>query len=298
MRRLALTLLTVAIPVAVVVVLAFGLAACGGDGSSGSTPTATVTVTATPTAGPTEEPSATMTVSLYFLRGETLGVAHRVVSRTLTPAHRALDLLLAGPNAREKAAGLSTAIPPGAETNILIYDADTRVLTVDLTSEFAEGDGALALQARVAQVVYTMTQFPTIKAVRFRIEGKANVPLGGEGLIVSGAQGRADWEALLPPIFVESPAVGDVVGSPVTVRGSAMVFEATFAVELLDARGDVLQRATVTASAGAPERGRFSVGLSYMTLAGRGTLRVYDESEADGSIIFEARVPLRFAVSD
>jgi hypothetical protein len=35
-----------------------------------------------------------------------------------------------------------------------------------------------------------------------------------------------------------------------------------------------------------------------MTLAGRGTLRVYDESEADGSIIFEARVPLRFAVSD
>ncbi len=103
---------------------------------------------------------------------------------------------------------------------------------VDLSDEFASGGGSLSMQARVAQVVYTLTQFRTVKRVDFWIDGGLVETLGGEGLDLSAGQTRADWEELLPAIFVETPAVGDVItGSRLAVRGSASVFEATFVVE-------------------------------------------------------------------
>jgi len=296
MRRLALTLLTVAIPVAVVVVLAFGLAACGGDGSSGSTPTATVTVTATPTAGPTEEPSATMTVSLYFLRGETLGVAHRAVPASAAPATAAMTALLSGPDARERAAGLGTTIPEGTTLNRLtIKDGVARV---DLSGEFASGGGSLSMQARVTQVVYTLTQFRTVKAVDFVLDGEAVEALGGEGLVLEPGQRRCDWTDLLPAIFVESPAVGDVVTTPqLTLRGSASVFEATFVAEII-AAGEVVADKTVTAREGAPGRGGFVARVALPALTVKGRLVVYEVSMADGSRMNVVRIPLRFAVAD
>ena len=302
MKRLVLTLLTAAVPIAVVFVLAFGLAACGGDDGGGTTPPSSPPVTESPSpdVSPSGSPSPgrTMTLSLYFLRGEKLGVAHRVVPFTLTPGAASLRLLFAGPKASEKAAGLSTAIPAGVELNGLTIDAQKKVATVDLSPAYAEGDGALALQARVAQVVYTLTQFPTVKSVRFLIDGEADVPLGGEGLLLTDAQTRADWQALLPAIFVEAPAVGDVVtSSPLVVRGSASVFEATFVAELRLPEG-VVVRKTVTATEGAPGRGSFLARMSVPPFFGNGKLVVYEVSMQDGSRMNEVRIPLRFATGD
>ena len=160
MKRPALTLLSLATLVVAVVVLAFGLAACGGDGAGGSTPTATVTVTATPTVEPTGEPGATMTVSLYFLRGETLGVAHRAVPATGAPATAAMNVLLAGPDTRERAAGLGTTIPDGVVLHGIVIDSETKIATVDLGDRFAAGDGALSLRARVAEVRTSRDEHP------------------------------------------------------------------------------------------------------------------------------------------
>ena len=293
MRRAAFVIATLAIPVAIVIGLAFGLAACGDDGSSGPTPTQTVTVTATPTVAPTDDPSAIMTVSLYFLRGETLGVAHRAVPASGAPATAAMNALLAGPNKRERAAGLTSAVPAGVDLHGVVIDSDTKVATVDLGSRFGSGGGSASMQARVAQVVYTLTQFPTVRAVRFLIDGKPDVPLGGEGLLLEKPQTRAEWQELLPAIFVESPAVGDSVPSPVAVKGMAMVFEATFVLEVLGKDGDVLTRKVVMADAGAPERGSFSARLTFSGAGRNVILRAYQESMEDGSPLDEVMVPLR-----
>jgi germination protein M len=293
MRRAGIVIATLAIPVAVVLALAFGLAACGDDGTAEPTPTETVTVTATPSASPTVDtsPVASTTVSLYFLRGETLGVAHRAVPDTGAPATAAMNALLGRPNAREKAAGLGTAIPLGTKLNGLTIEDG--VARVDLSGAFASGGGSLSMRARVAQVVYTLTQFSTVRAVEFLVDGELVVAIGGEGIAVDGPQRRSDWADLLPAIFVETPAVGDTVRSPLTARGTAMAFEATFVLEVLDKSGDVIAKKVVMATVGAPERGRFAARIPFSAVEGRIVLYAYEESMADGSRLNEVRIPLR-----
>ena len=293
MRRAGIVIATLAIPVAVVLALAFGLAACGDDGTAEPTPTETVTVTATPSASPTVDtsPVASTTVSLYFLRGETLGVAHRAVPDTGAPATAAMNALLGRPNAREKAAGLGTAIPLGTKLNGLTIEDG--VARVDLSGAFASGGGSLSMRARVAQVVYTLTQFSTVRAVEFLVDGELVVAIGGEGIAVDGPQRRSDWADLLPAIFVETPAVGDTVRSPLTARGTAMAFEATFVLEVLDKSGDVIAKKVVMATVGAPERGRFAARIPFSAVEGRIVLYAYVESMADGSRLNEVRIPLR-----
>ena len=83
------------------------------------------------------------------------------------------------------------------------------------------------MMARVAQVTYTLTQFPTIKAVSFKLDGRPVEALGGEGLVLHTPQSRADWRDFEPPIFVETPGVGAVLSDPFTLRGTASVFEGT-----------------------------------------------------------------------
>jgi hypothetical protein len=299
MRRAVTIIATAAIPVAVVLALAFGLAACGDDSPTGPTPTETVTVTATPTPSdvPTDDPSAIMTVSLYFLRGEELGVAHRAVPASGTPATAAVEALLAGPDKREKAAGLGTAVP--ADTRLNGIDIDDRVARVDLSGTFQSGGGSAAMQARVAQVVYTLTQFATVDEVVFMIDGEVVDTIGGEGVVVDGPQSRDDWAGLLPAIFVETPAVGDVItASPLRVRGNASVFEATFVAQVVNATGQIVVDQTVTASEGAPGRGDFSVRLKLPPATGKGKLVVFEVSMEDGSRMNEVRIPLRFDVAE
>jgi hypothetical protein len=298
MRRAVTVVATLAVPVAVVLALAFGLAGCGDDGDGAPAPTVTTTVTETaaptPTAVDTGDPSAITTVSLYFLRGETLGVAHRAVPATSAPATAAMDALLGGPDKREKAAGLGTAVPEGTTLNgVTIEDGTARV---DLSGAFASGGGTLSMQARVAQVVYTLTQFRTVRDVVFMVDHEVVYAIGGEGVVVDGPQRRADWAGFLPAIFVETPAVGDTVRSPVTLAGTAMVFEATFVAEVLDEDGEILTQQTVMASRGAPQRGRFSVEFGFPTHGSRrGALLVYEVSMEDGSRMNQVRIPLRFA---
>ena len=81
-----------------------------------------------------------------------------------------LTALFAEPTSPNAEAGWTTAIPPG--TKLLGYNTgQDNVMTIDLSSEFASGGGSLGMQLRVAQVVYTATQFENVDAVRITIEG-------------------------------------------------------------------------------------------------------------------------------
>jgi hypothetical protein len=73
------------------------------------------------------------------------------------------------------------------------------------------------------------------------------------------------------------------------VTGTASVYEATLVVELVRA-GEVLDKQTVTASAGAPARGTFETTLDGT--AGAATVLAFAPSAADGSPQHEVDVPV------
>jgi hypothetical protein len=183
-------------------------------------------------------------------------------------------------------------------TQVLGISVNDKVATVDLSGAYASGGGSLSMMTRVAQVVYTLTQFDTIRAVRFHLDGKPVEAIGGEGIIVDSPQRRADWEDFEPVIFVERPGVGATIDNPVVIQGRATVFEATVQLEVRDADDRILARGFTTATRGAPERGRFRERLAYAASAStEGFVVVYEQSMEDGSALHEVRVPVFFAAA-
>lgn len=175
------------------------LTACGDDGD-GSAVTAAPPATATaPATSPTATAPATapeqVEAEVWFVSGERVAA----VTRAVTPpavARAAMTELLRGPGADEAATGLSTSIPAG--TALLGLRIVGGVAEVDLSGEFASGGGSLSMLTRVAQVVYTLTGFPTVGSVRFLIDGERVASIGGEGVIVDPPLTRADVEGPVP----------------------------------------------------------------------------------------------------
>jgi Sporulation and spore germination/Immunoglobulin-like domain of bacterial spore germination len=298
-RLLPLLLITAAV---VVVAGAALLAACGGSSGGSSTvqPTATVTVTTpgsattSPQASPSPSASpAQTTLRLYFLRDEKLGVAERRVAHTTMPATASMRELLAGPTSAESAADLTSAIPAG--TRLLGLTLDGSTARVDLSSRFASGSDRPSMRARVAEVVYTLTRYPTVDSVQLLVEGSPVDDLGGESIVLTAPQTRADWRDLEPAIFVESPGVGALVRSPFLLTGTASVFEGSFQARLVDSSGRRIVSVVMQASRGAPGRGRFSRLIAFSTSAKSGTLLVFDQSMENGSRQDEVKIPVTFA---
>jgi germination protein M len=137
---------------------------------------------------------------------------------------------------------------------------------------------------RLAQVVYTLTQFSTVDAVRFQLDGQPVTVFGGEGVVLDKPVGRADYREELPEIFVDRPAWGAALGNPGRITGLTRVFEATFRVEIVDANGRALVDKRLMASCGTGCWGTFDVTIPYQVAKGQwGTLRAFDLSARDGS---------------
>jgi immunoglobulin-like protein involved in spore germination len=96
-----------------------------------------------------------------------------------------------------------------------------------------------------------------------------------------------------PPIVVRAPVAGDEVGSPVTVAGSADVFEATVSIRILDASGQELAATFTTATCGTGCRGRYSEEVFFFTEDRQdGTIEVFESSAEDGSPLNVVRIPV------
>jgi len=240
----------------------------------------------------TATPGRATLVAVYFLRGEKLSVVRRPIPETPRVGTAALLELLAGPTPREEEWGFRTEIPVGTELRELTI-ADG-VATVDLSSDFASGGGSFSMRARVAQVVFTLTQFPTVQAVRFRLDGQPVPAIGGEGVIVEPPPGRDEFEDLLPLIFPEAPGPGETVRSPLRVTGTANTFEAMFMVRLSTADGSVLYEQPAMATSGSGTRGSFDVTIDFsVPQPTDGVLRLWEYSAKDGSEINVVEIPLR-----
>ncbi len=179
----------------------------------------------TPTTNPT-----LVDVRIYLLRGERLAVAHRQVEGPAV-LRNALAELLDGPTDSERAAGLHTEIPDG--TTLRDLNLANGLATVDLSRDYERGGGTLSMTARLAQVIFTATQFDNADEVLFWLDGTPVEFFGGEGIVLDVAQQRqdVDW-AFTKGIIIDTPLPGATVTSPITVTGEGDVFEADFPMEV------------------------------------------------------------------
>lgn len=265
-RRLLLVLLA-AIP------LLGLLAGCGSDASDeGASDDPSTTATSEPStteASTTEAAGSTTTegghhdsggvdltgtlVNVYWVRGENLATGAAGVEGEAVGTG-AIEALLAGPPQSDAISGMATMIPEGTE--LLGLDVADGTATIDLSSTFVSGGGSASMTLRVGQVVFTLTQFPTVERVEFLIEGEEVDGLGGEGLATS-YEGRGAFADVTPAILIESPTAYRKVTSPITVSGTSNTFEAVASYSVRTTEGSLLAEGTTTATAGTGTWGTF-----------------------------------------
>ncbi len=241
------------------------------------------------------EPSGETTRALvYLVANNEIGAAARNVAAGEDVERATVEQLLAGPTDAESQYVLGTAIPAGTSLNGV--EIEDGVATVDLSEEFDDGGGSAGMFMRLAQVVFTLTQFPGVTGVEFELDGEAVETFSAEGIVLDGPQGRADFEEQSPQILVERPVFGDVVTSPLQLQGTANTFEANFEYEVLAPDGTKLAGTFVTATCGTGCRGTFDEQVVFDAGdADAITLVVFERSAEDGSRINEVRIPLDLA---
>jgi hypothetical protein len=272
---------------ALAVLASFAVAAAGCDGDGvDATPPPTVSET-TPPAG------RTASVAVYLLRDGKVAPVRRELEATPAVARAALSELLEGPTPDEAGDGLVTAIPEGTSLrDISIADG---IATVDLEGTFDDGGGSSSMLGRVAQVVATLTRFPTVERVAFRLDGEPVASIGGEGVVVDPPIGRRAIEDQTPQILVESPLPGDDVSTPIRLLGTANVFEATVSLEVRDSAGKPILETFTTATSGTGTRGTFETTLPLPGRTGDVTVVAFESSAKDGRPLHVFEVPLRLA---
>ena len=302
--------------IVILATLALLLAACGTDGAEAPTTTiAATTTTTTPTTtstAPTTSSTAAATttstapeaegIAVYFLLDELEADAG---GPFLVPVFReaqpgsdmsvtAVETLMEGPEEGEMEGtpSISTAIPEGS--SVLGVTVEEGLASVDLSDEFDDGGGSFSMFARLAQVVFTLTRIEQIDQVEFLIEGEPVTVFSAEGIELDGPQERADYYDLLPPVFVDSPAWGEPVTSPMAVSGLSNVFEAVSQVMLTDDDGAPLFEDSVMATCGTGCWGEWEIDVPYEVDRDQfGSLIVWENSAQDGSRINIREYPVQ-----
>ena len=255
------------------------------SGSQTPTSTSTPVSSATPPGGTSRQ----TVLQTWFTRQGKLFVTERTIPATASIGRAALDSLLAGPSAAEYAAGVRSQIPAG--TRLLGLRISAGTATADFTSSFGSAASSSTMPLRIAQVVYTLTQFPSVTGIRFEINGQGVTVIGG--VPVQEPQTAAMYDGYLPAIIVGNPVIGEQVTGPVTVSGTADVFEALVSVRILDSAGGEIARTFTTASCGTGCRGDYSVAVSYtVPKAEPGTIEIFESSARDGQPINVQQIPV------
>lgn len=134
---------------------------------------------------------------LYFVYiGEDGVVSRKVITREVekndSPLVTNINLLLRGPDSSEASKGYKTLIPPG--TRLLSAYVRDGVAFLNFNEEFEFNrigvDGYLA---QLMQIVYTATEFSTVKSVQFLIDGQKKEYLGSEGVWIGSPLSRTSF---------------------------------------------------------------------------------------------------------
>lgn len=224
-----------------------------------------------PGVGGASEHEDSTSLSIYLLLEQQDAGAHLVpvernVDDTPAVAEAAVTALLEGPTAAEAASGpaLFSSIPDGVTLNGVTIDGG--LATVDLSSGFEAGGGSFAMLTRLAQVVFTVTQFDTVDGLALELDGSPVTVFSSEGLDITPPIDRSwfDGTGVLPPVFVDAPRYGGTFDARLLGTSRA----AAFSVEILDGDGRLLGAAAVTVDA-AGGQAPFDVTVPYVSLVER-----------------------------
>lgn len=268
-----------------VVAAAVILTACSGvspkldQSSTTTTPSTSVTTTTHP-----KSPKPTTTqVALFFTRGTSLGVAHR--SEPLASVrYDALRGLFAGPNPAEQVAGLGTVIPSGSLLEGLSFNGT--LAYVDANTQFFSAASASVFTLRLAEVVYTLTEFTGVRDVQFYLHG-ATLP-DIDGLPTSRGLTRTDLAAAIDDFLIVNPAVGDTITSPIAISGISD-FSGTLEVQLTDGSGNLVVNTVATTTPGETFTYTYPFKASQV---GSATLRVFAAPSGSSSSQLVASIPV------
>lgn len=216
------------------------------------------------------------------------------VPRALGAAEAALQELITG---IPQTPGAFKVLP--SKTRIRGISIKEGLATVDFSREVLEANvGAAGEALGIQSIVNTLTEFPAIRRVAFKVEGRldnAAMQWWGHVGLYDQPFERDLSKVYEPAIWVYRPQPGQKVASPLHVTGSARVFEGTVQARLSTEGGSILARNFGTATAGAPERGDFEIILRFeMPDTAEGWLEVFSQSPRDGSEENKVRVPVRF----
>ena len=145
----------------------------------------------------TQRPAEMRNAMLYWIRIDGDGKLTRQRSvRSLpksdTPLSDVLEALFALPSNDELKQGLRTLIPPGTQLRATWVKDGVAFINVSEEFQFNQYgiEGALG---QLSQVVFTATEFPTVKTVQILIEGQKKDYLGAEGVWIGSPLARVSF---------------------------------------------------------------------------------------------------------
>lgn len=136
-------------------------------------------------------------VTLYFITIDSDGSVNRKsVKRSLaksdSPLTDSINTLLQGPSLDEKSKNMMTLIPNG--TKLLGASVKNGTATLNFSENFEFNTvGVEGYIAQLMQIVFTATEFPTVKNVQFLIEGEKKDYLGSEGQWIGTPLARSSF---------------------------------------------------------------------------------------------------------
>lgn len=232
--------------------------------------------------------------AMYLIREE------RDIPQTPTVARAALEELIKG----SKETGRISFIPKDSKVNMV--RVDNSVATVDFSKEVLKANvGSEGEALGIAQIVNTLTEFPSIKKVRLTVEGRDKGAINGRniedwwGHIGLYDQPFSRNESVVQgnkistnTIQIEEPQTYTQVENPLRIKGKAFVFEAQFNVRIIDKNDTRLVEKSVM-SEGA-DWGPFDTTILYPAPKepGIGKVLFFYYSPKDGREVTMGSVPV------
>jgi len=154
---------------------------------------------------------------VFFVKGEQFAPRTRVVPPGKTPMRAAVEALLAGPSAGERAAGIDTTLPRGVRLASLTLKGGTATVALTHAQSAATGFDVSLRPARAAQLVYTLTAIPGVKQVLISVNGVNRATFIGAKLAVRGALDKHDLSK--PITLPKKPTLVPKGHAPADPRG-------------------------------------------------------------------------------
>lgn len=230
----------------------------------------------------TELPKAGTMVDLFFVADTPRGLKLFSEKREFVQSQDlALDLISA------LVSGEITPLDPDYEN---LWRSSSVVKAITVTDSVATIDlGAVDLnvgsegeQRAIDQIVWTYLGInPTIKSVRFTVDGKVTESFAGH-VDTSKEFVRAPDYEVLNPLQISSINEDQTISNPITISGEACTFEANVFWRL-SKNGKVIKEAPATAGSACPERSSWSVELDQLT-SGTYKFETIEYSAEDGSL--------------